>query len=377
MLDCVLAICLAVARRFDYFPPEPERTTLTFAFTGDNKLAGRTARQIAQHGEAYPYAAVTDVLAAADIAFGNLECPITDHAFPTAGKSAESIAAGENFVFKASPASSARILAGAGYDVLSLANNHMLDYQGAGLAQTQTELAAHELVGVGAGPDNVAAATPVFIERDGLTAAYLAYSLIVPPQSKAGPGTPGINTLPQLYAPALERAIAPLKDKADIVVCSFHWGTESKPVPEKYQRDIARAAIDAGASLVIGHHPHCLQGFEFYHGGLIAYSLGNFVFTGPSRKQASCILEVEAGRDGITAARLLPVWLTDGRPAPAADAKLLAQIKQVCQGCAVQLTARADGWVELVPVAEAAAPAPASTQSAAQAEPTPATIPGA
>jgi poly-gamma-glutamate capsule biosynthesis protein CapA/YwtB (metallophosphatase superfamily) len=362
MLDCLLGLCLLVTARFDYFPPEPARTTLTLAFTGDNKLAGRTLRQIKEHGEDYPYAEVATVLTSADIAFGNLECPITDHAVPTPGKSAESIAAGKNFVFKAPPETSARILASAGYDVLSLANNHMLDYQAAGLAQTLTELSAHGLAGVGAGADNLAAAALVVIERDGITTAYLAYSLIVPPQSKAGPGTPGINTLSQQYAPALERAIAPLRSQADIIVCSFHWGTESKPVPERYQRDIARAAIDAGADLVIGHHPHCLQGFEYYGGGLIAYSLGNFVFTGPSRKQASCVLEVEAGAEGITAARLLPVWLNDGHPAPAADVKLFEQIKRVCKGFNVDLTADESGWVSIT---QQAAPIPTSSSASA------------
>ena len=347
MLDCLIGLVLVAAARFDYFPPQPERETLTLAFTGDNKIEGRTARRIAEHGESHPFAEVTDVLTAADIAFGNLECPITDAAAATAGKSLASIQAGRNFVFKADPAYSARILASAGYDVLSLANNHMMDYRAAGLEQTLTELDGAGLAGVGAGLDSGHAAQPVIREQGGIRVAYLAYSLIVPALSQAGPDRPGINTLSQQYSEALHEAITPLECEADVIVCSFHWGLEGSAAAAKYQRDIAHSAIDAGADLVIGHHPHCLQGFEFYNGGFIAYSLGNFLFTGPSHKLASCILEVDAGLDGIAAVRLMPVWLYDGRPEPAADDRLLRQIKQRCRGLELSPSIENDGWYEL------------------------------
>ncbi len=360
MLDCLLGLCLLVAGRFDYFPPEPE--TATLAFTGDNKLQGRTARAIERHGEDYPYAAVVELLSAADLAFGNLECPITDAALPTAGKSAESISAGTNFVFKSSPEYSARILAEAGFDVLSLANNHMMDYRAAGLEQTMSELDAHGIAVVGAGPDRAGASAPVVLECDGLRVAYLAYSLVVPAQSQAGPHAPGINTLSQNYRSALERAITPLHGQADVIVCSFHWGTESSANAAQYQIDIAHAAVEAGADLVIGHHPHCLQGFEFYRDGLIAYSLGNFQFSGPSHKLASCILTVEAGAEGIATVQLIPVWLHDGRPEPAADDALLQQLKRHCRDQSLQFEVTEQGWLALRPVAPPAVQlAPAST----------------
>lgn len=346
------------------FPPPPEpappqRVELVLAFTGDNLLGARMPQLIEKHGEDWPYALVAEPLRAADLAFGNLECPITAHPHATSGKSAESIRAGRNFIFKAPPELSSRILVAAGYDVLSVANNHAMDYRGEGLLDTLAELSQAGIAAVGGGADAAQAAQPVVLEAAGWRVGYLAYSLIVPAASRADADSAGINTLAKEFSPALSKAIAALREQADIVVVSFHWGKESTSTPAAYQRDIGRAAIDAGADIVAGHHTHSLQGVELYHGGVIAYSLGNFLFTGKSRLIESLILRVSFSPDAApenadSAAHpglrveLLPVWVRGGRPETSTDERLIRHIASVCKsvGSTVELN---DGVLLLSP----------------------------
>jgi len=148
---------------FAYFP-EPPRTTVLL-FTGDNLPAARMAREIDAHGVDYPYQHVAELLNSGDLCFGNLECPITSHDRKTPGKSWESIKAGRNFIFKADPAYSAALLKAAGFDVLSLANNHAMDYCAAGLEDTLCELDGAGLVAVGAGLERQTAAAPAICEK--------------------------------------------------------------------------------------------------------------------------------------------------------------------------------------------------------------------
>lgn len=120
-------------------------------FTGDNLLGGRMEEAILRNGEQYSYAKVSKVFREADFLFGNLECPITTYPHATPGKSAESVEQKRDFVFKASPRHAARILKDAGFDVLSPANNHAMDYQAQGLTQTIEKLQRLGIVSVGAG----------------------------------------------------------------------------------------------------------------------------------------------------------------------------------------------------------------------------------
>lgn len=321
---------------------------VTLCFTGDNLLGARMPRLVEQHGEAWPYGAVEAVLSAADLAFGNLECPITDHGVRTPGKSWESIQQGRNFIFKAPPESSPRILGAAGFDVLSLANNHIMDYNAAGLLDTLAELEVVGIAGVGAGATRQQAFEARVIRRSGLRIGFLARSVIVPAASRAGDEDAGLAWHGGQYAEELGAAIRELHRRTDVVVVSFHWGIEGQRRHAAYQQQIARRCIDDGALLVIGHHPHCLQGFEFYNGGLIAYSLGNFLFTGKSPVIESGILRVAVGRSGIREVEFLPCWVRGGRPEPAPDDdQLLRRLKGILDPCGVTLTEAGKGWLKL------------------------------
>jgi poly-gamma-glutamate synthesis protein (capsule biosynthesis protein) len=330
--------------------PEPLDTSrldeITLMFTGDNLLGARMPRLIEKHGEAWPYDAVAGLLSSADITFGNLECPITDHAVRTPGKSWESIQEGRNFIFKAPPGSSGPILNAAGYDVVSLANNHAMDYCATGLTDTLAALDAQDIAYVGGGANKTAAWRAAILRRGGLRVGFIGCSMIVPAAARASGDSPGIAAHGKSYSEQLSAAVRALDAQADIVAVTFHWGYEGHRRHAAYQQAIAHAAIDDGADLIIGHHPHCLQGVELYNGGVIAYSLGNFLFTGKSALIESAILEVTASRDGVREVRLMPVWVRGGKPEPSDDPKLIQRIRDICAPCGVELVE--DGrWYEV------------------------------
>jgi poly-gamma-glutamate capsule biosynthesis protein CapA/YwtB (metallophosphatase superfamily) len=321
----------------------PGRTVLVF--TGDILLAGRMARNIAQYGIDYPFSQVADVLRGADFACGNLESPVTSQAQPTAGKSAASIRARQNFIFKAPPEYATPALCSAGYDCLVLANNHAMDYRAAGLLDTLGALEGADLACCGGGRDAMQAAQGCVVQAGGLRIGMLAYSLIVPAASRAGGASPGINALSKRFEPALRDSIARLRQQADVVVVACHWGKEGSRTPAVYQREIAHACIDAGATLVIGSHPHVMQGVELYHGGAIAYSLGNFVFCGAAAQVESAVLRVELDGTHVARVELMPLWVKQGQPQPAGDERLLRLLRQICSSTGTRLTAGDDGWL--------------------------------
>lgn len=305
--------------------------SVVLMFTGDNLLGGRMEEAILRNGEQYPYAKVSKVLRDADLLFGNLECPITTYPHATPGKSAESIEQKRDFVFKASPRHAARILKDAGFDVLSLANNHAMDYQAQGLTQTIEELKRLGIVPVGAGRSLQEASSARIVSRGGVRMGFLAYSMIVPLQSAASSNAAGINAHRKWFSDSMATTIRQLRAKVDVVVVSYHWGKEGSYTPERYQVEVAKGAIEAGAQIVVGHHPHRIQGIEFHKGGVIFYSLGDFLFPGRSALVESFVARVEISGARVASVSLLPVWVRNGRPEPSSDLMLIRRIEDVCK----------------------------------------------
>lgn len=265
--------------------PRKEQT-LTIAAVGDIMLAGTATLELVNLGYEYPFAYVGDLLRSAHIAFGNLEGPLTDR-----GTAHE-----KQYVYRASPANVAPALARAGFDVVSLANNHILDYGVEGLHDT---VGALEEVGIhhcGAGDTLAEARQPALLEANGVRVAVLCYSLTYPAEFWAGPNQPGTAFGHEDHVRA---DVAAARKRADVVLVSFHWGQQGSSTLRPYQRQLGHAAIEAGAAAVIGHHPHVLQGIERYRDGVILYSLGNFVFGSYSRQAQSsaiALLTWEGGR---------------------------------------------------------------------------------
>lgn len=248
------------ARFIDYVKPEPP-AEVTMIAVGDIMLSRAVATRMRWYGPEYPFASTSDFIREADIAFGNLETTITE------GEEVPPF----TMSFRADSASAAA-LRDAGFDVLSLANNHMSDFGETGVIDTLRYLDSVDIAHAGAGRDAVEAGRPAFIEANGIRFAFLAYTYTA---SEAGEGRAGTAFM---RTERMREAVQAAKQRADFVIVSMHAGDEYVPLPNDQQKTFARAAIDAGAELVIGHHPHVVQTMEQYRGKYIFYSLGNFIF---------------------------------------------------------------------------------------------------
>lgn len=254
--------------------------TATLAFAGDVHAERHIATGLAQGRN--PLAPVAAHLSAADLAILNLETPLSVRGTPAA----------KTFVFRGPPAM-AGALADAGVDIVSLANNHALDYGVDALLDTLEHTAAAGVEVVGAGPDAARAYAPVIRETPAGTVAVIGLTRVLHTRTWEATATrPGLASAYD-EAAALA-AVAQARSVADHVVVAIHWGIERADCPDPTQRRLAVLLTDAGADLVIGHHPHVLQGVQVRGDALIAYSLGNFVWyhnSAPSRFTG--ILDVE------------------------------------------------------------------------------------
>lgn len=303
----------------------------SLAAVGDVMLGRGLDRTIAAQGTAYPFARVRDILRKTDLAFANLECVLGAGGQPRAKRA----------VLRAHP-SAAAALSDAGFTLLDLANNHSLDFGDVALSETLDILSSAGLAIVGAGRKSDDAYRPVFIERGGITFAFVAYSVNAEESLSLPAGTVALAT-PKSVAAGVSAA----HRRADFTVALFHWGFEDAHEPTDRQVEYAHLAIDSGAQLVIGSHPHVLQPLEAYHDGIIAYSLGNFVFDSEELdRRRSVILRATVRRNRAPELELVPIVLVDGRPQPAdpAQARGIADLLQgLSQPRGIRLRARPDG----------------------------------
>ena len=299
-------------------PSEPEPAPeLRLAFVGDILLGAGLEPVLQQHGPDWPWLHAAPILKRADFAMGNLETAVSSGGTPAPDK---------QFLFRSRP----EVLIGAaraGIDVLGLANNHTLDYGAEALIDTINHVRTAYIHPVGAGKDAARAFTPVILEAKGLKVAVFGFTRVIPVgEWAAGEQHPGLAAG---YDPApVLQALDAIRGQVDIIVVQFHWGEELKEAPRQTDIDLAQELLAHGATIVIGHHPHVLQGIDLRDGRLVAYSLGNFIFTSVERRlnQETGILEVTVGREGVTGAHFTPMYITGGQPRPldgaAADAVL-------------------------------------------------------
>lgn len=284
--------------------PRQERPP-TIVITGDILLAGRAERLIEGQGPAAPFAEVSAALREADLAIGNLECSLS-----TRGKRAD-----KKYTFRADPKTAAA-LSEAGFDVMTLANNHSVDYGPEALTETLQTLGEAGMAVVGAGEDAERARRPVIVARGEppVRIAVLAFSNMEPVSFYAGGDRPGTNPA---QPDAIRESVSTARRQADVVIALFHWGDEHSTSPTARQRELAYLAADAGADLVVGHHPHVLQGFERRGRALIAYSLGNFLFPSRGACRSTMMLRYSPRRDGRGMVEVMPCVIEGFRPRPA------------------------------------------------------------
>jgi len=245
----------------------------------------------------YPFLEMRDYLKGADLVFGNLETPITK------GPEIPDF----EMIFR-SNSDTEQALKHAGFSVLSLANNHTPNFGEQGLKDTFNYLAEAGIKYVGAGNNEQEANQPVYIEKKGIKFAFLAYNDtdVVPASYEATNSHAGTAFM---RTERMTQAVKEAKQKTDFVIVSMHSGIEYTDKLNDSQVNFAHAAIDAGADLIIGHHPHVVQTVEKYKGKYIFYSLGNFVFDQPQSQETKegLAIKIYFAKEGINKISLLPV----------------------------------------------------------------------
>ncbi len=282
-------------------PPEPP---LVVGFAGDTSFT---------HGlSSYdPFGEVAGLLSAPDLMFVNLETTIAE---ADVGQ-----AYAKKYTFK-SPPDSTGLLIAAGISGVALGNNHLLDFGEPALVRTMELLDEAAVARAGAGTDKEEAYAPMVFEVAGRRVAVLSFSRILSqPAWAADIDRAGIASAYEDWIPETVQAIQVAGLNADLVAVMVHWGIELNYCPESYQRDLAAAWVEAGADLVVGSHPHVLQGVEQIGDAWIVYSTGNFAF--PSARGLSddgAIFEFAFDEAGVSLTAR-PIHIITGRPHPATE----------------------------------------------------------
>ncbi len=278
---------------------------------GDIRVGGPIGRLVKLFGTSDPVSRVKRWLEG-DFRLGNLECAVTER-----GDAAE-----KTWTFRA-PARELAILKDAGFDWLGLANNHVMDYGEVGLKDTIAALEKNGFAFTGAGENAASARKPLFFEKNGLKIGLLAFTTTIPMTMWAKNDKAGVSYANFKQVPSWVRAA---KKKCDVLLVFFHGGTELSPEPNQVQRDFARLAADAGADVIIGHHPHVIQPVELRGNSLILYSVGNFLFVSPTPgTERSVITRLHLSKSGARA-EFVPIDINWGRIKPA-DQKTRAIIR--------------------------------------------------
>jgi len=208
----------------------------------------------------------------------------------------------------------------AGFSVVSLANNHMMDYEEQGLLDTIDEFKSADMHYVGVGSNTAEAKNSIdYADVNGVRVATLGFTDVYGKDAVSKSDKAGLlNSNPDLLFEMIGKARDAKQGNADLVVVNMHWGQEYSTSTTDRQKDLAKAIIDAGADIIIGHHPHVLQSFDVYKDGIIFYSLGNFIFDqGWTRTKDSAMVQYHLANDGKASIDVVPLQIEEATPRPA------------------------------------------------------------
>jgi poly-gamma-glutamate capsule biosynthesis protein CapA/YwtB (metallophosphatase superfamily) len=281
-------------------PAAPAETRLLFG--GDvmlSRFVGKLARD--HHDPAWPLRDLAPVLRKADLAFVNLESPFSDR-----GHVVET-----GMVFKSEP-EMIEALVTAGIGIVSTANNHARDCGDYGVGFTLDWLASHGIATVGTAKTPEQAHMGTVVQRNGVRFGFLAYTY----DQSNGNHTDVDARIAVMDTAQMRRDVQNLLPRADVAIVSMHAGIEYSPTPNGQQKEFAHAAIDAGARIVVGHHPHVTQPWERYRSGVVFYSLGNLVFDQFQRAetQRGSLAQAVFSGSTLTGVEVLPVDIVSTVP---------------------------------------------------------------
>ena len=266
---------------------------------GDILLAGPMGGLMSKKGADFPFAKMKPIFAKADLVFGNLECSISMRGAPIP----------KQFNFRADP-KLVPVLKRTGFHIVSQANNHVWDFGRDALIDSVRIVRKSGVQTVGAGANSAEAHRLVILHRNGMKIGFLAYLGLIPALIPESPTAPSLSMASEA---GIRRDIEAARNQVDFLLVSLHAGQEMASKITARQKTFAHAAIDAGADMVIGHHPHVTQISETYRGKQIFYSLGNFVFSTAGRGSGS-VLTAMLYPDGRIAAKQLPLDLSGAQP---------------------------------------------------------------
>ena len=320
--------------------PAPPRS-FTMVAVGDVMLDRGVWRAMQRSGHDSIFARVRADVRAADITFANLECPLS-----TVGPHSPS----EYCIFRADPGAVDVLLDG-GIDVVALANNHTLNSGAEAMLQTIEHLDEAGVAYCGAARERARSWEPCLFDMDGLMLGFVACTDL----SFEHGSWCKVDAEMTEFAGHLRAA----KEQCDLLAVSVHWGNEYQKVPTQRHRDVAHAAIDAGADLIIGHHPHTLQGVGAYRAAPILYSCGNFVFDQrEGERMESAVFHLRWTEGEGWELRMVPVWIPRSRcgpiyPESARAAKIIGRLATLSTDLGVPVTVRDNEGFATIPADDA------------------------
>jgi poly-gamma-glutamate capsule biosynthesis protein CapA/YwtB (metallophosphatase superfamily) len=320
-------------------PQENDRqasSTVTLHFVGDVQFSGKVEQRLEKNGFDFPYQYLGNLFRKDDLTVANLETPVTIGGVGVLNKT---------YVYKSFP-KALTALATAGIDAVNLANNHILDQGTGGLLDTLKYLDEKGIAHAGAGRNAKEAYAPHYFDRKGIRIALLGATRVMPDANwNAGAKQPGVAGA--YDSTDIVKSIREARRQADLVIVIAHWGKERATTLEPHQTELSHAFIDAGADLVIGGHPHVLQGLEQYKGKWIAYSTGNFIFTKSTVPATwdTAVFQATCTRSGACNMKLTPYRAELGQPIPLKDAEASKILQSVAALSPGNVTIGVDGTV--------------------------------
>ncbi|AZH28897.1 CapA family protein [Paenibacillus sp. M-152] len=309
---------------------------VTLHFIGDVQFSGKVEQRLEQNGFDFPYQYLGSLFHKDDLTIANLETPVTTNGVGALNKT---------YVYKSSP-KALTAMAVAGVDAVNLANNHILDQGTSGLLDTLKYLDEKGIAHAGAGRNAKEAYAPHYFERNGIKIALLGATRVMPEANwNASAKQPGVAGA--YDSTAIVKSIREARNQADLVIVVAHWGKERATTLEPHQTELSHAFIDAGADLVIGGHPHVLQGMEQYKGKWIAYSTGNFIFSKSTVPATwdTAIFQATCTRNGDCKMKLTPYRAELGQPIPLKDVEASKILQKVTALSPSNVSIGVDGTV--------------------------------
>lgn len=287
-----------------------EKREVTISMVGDIIFYGSVEASMQKYGDAFILEGYGHLMKESDIVLGNLETCMSKRGKPMEDK---------QFTFRGRP-DALKVLKDNNFSAVSIANNHVLDFGRDAFLDTLDNLEKHGLLYAGGGRNRQEANEGIIIEKNGIKIGFLAFTKVVPVvEWYAGKNKPGIVGAYKVHEEQFVEAIQQIKKNCDVLVVSVHWGKEASTEIRDEEKYIGHSMIDAGADIIMGHHPHVVQGIEIYKGKPIFYSLGNFIFT--KSKLDICNKTIMAtvtvdDKGNVSDIKVVPGIINSGKPTP-------------------------------------------------------------